>query len=103
VLAVWAARRDVFERDPQGVRACMHALTDAHTWSRSHMKEVIARAQSLIERPPGFYESYYGKLNLTFHSAAQSGLTAFCRELSAIGAIASVPLVLPEAIGAFSG
>lgn len=102
VFAVWAARRDAYERDPDGVRACMHALTDAYTWSRSHVDLVIARAQATRARPAGFYERYYGKLNFTFHSAAQSGLAAYCRELHAIGAIASVPSSLPEVIGVVS-
>lgn len=99
VFAVWAARRDSFERDPEAIRSCMHALTDAYTWSRSHMPLVVEAAQRTIARSPGFYESYYGKLNFTFHSAAQSGLGAFCRELHAIGAIPAVPSSLPEAIG----
>ena len=99
VFAVWAARRGSFERDPEAVRGCMHALTDAYTWSRSHMQFVVEAAQRTIPRPAGFYESYYGKLNFTFHSAAQSGLGAFCRELHAVGAIPAVPSSLPEAIG----
>ena len=102
VFAVWAARRDAYERDPEAVRACMHALTDAYTWSRSHMDTVIASAQNAHPRAHGFYERYYGKLNFTFHSAAQSGLAAYCRELHAIGAIASVPSSLPEVIGVVS-
>jgi len=99
VFAVWAARRDSYARAPEAIRGCMHALTDAYTWSRSHMDYVVGRAQATIARPPGFYESYYGKLNFTFHSAAQAGLGAFCRELHALGAIGAVPSSLPEAIG----
>ncbi|HZV77919.1 MAG TPA: menaquinone biosynthesis protein, partial [Candidatus Babeliales bacterium] len=41
VFAVWAARRDVYLRDPLAVRSCMRALTDAYTWSRSHGAEVV--------------------------------------------------------------
>jgi chorismate dehydratase len=99
VFAVWAARRDVYSRDPAAVRACMHALTDAYTWSRSHMDYVVTQAQRTIPRAPGFYETYYGKLNFTFHSAAQSGLAAYCRELHAVGAIDAIPSSLPETIG----
>jgi chorismate dehydratase len=99
VFAVWAARRDAYERDPEAIRECMHALTDSYTWSRSHMDTVIAAAQRTKPRASGFYETYYGKLNFTFHSAAQSGLAAFCRELHAIGAIDAIPHSLPEAIG----
>lgn len=102
VFAVWAARRDAYERDPQGVRDCMHALTDAYTWSRSHMNDIVASAQVQHARPSGFYEEYYGKLNFTFHSAAQNGLAAYCRALHEIGAIARVPSSLPEVIGVVS-
>lgn len=99
VFAVWAARKDAYERDREGVRACMHALTDAFTWSRSHMDVVVARAQRERPRPAGFYEAYYGKLNFTFHAAAQRGLEEYCRELATIGAIARVPRISPEALG----
>ncbi|MBV8245700.1 MAG: menaquinone biosynthesis protein [Candidatus Eremiobacteraeota bacterium] len=99
VFALWAARRSVYERDPQGVRACMHALTDAYTWGRAHAAAVVDAAQRTKPRPAGFYENYYAKLNFTFHAAAQSGFAAFCRELIAIGAIARMPPVTPETIG----
>lgn len=99
VFAVWAARREVYVRNVGGVRECMHALTDAYTWSRSHSEEVVALAQRAIWRPPGFYQSYYGKLNFTLHIAAQNGLAAYCRELLAIGAISELPL-FPESVGA---
>lgn len=99
VFAVWCARRDAYERDPEGVRACMHALTDSYTWSRAHYAQVVERAQRVFARPAGFYEDYYGKLNFTFHSAAQSGLSTFCRELVAIGALPASPPILPEVIG----
>jgi len=98
VFAVWAARRDVFTRDSGAIRECMHALTDSYTWSRSHAAEVIALAQRTIPRPPGFYETYYGKLNFTLHVAAQDGLAAYCRELLAIGAISELP-AFPEIAG----
>jgi chorismate dehydratase len=101
VFAVWAARRDVYARDTAAVHACMHALTDAYTWSRSHMPEVVALAQRAIARPRGFYETYYGKLNFMLHAAAQSGLAAYCRELHAIGAIAELP-ALPDYAGAIA-
>lgn len=99
VFAVWAARRDVYERDATAVRACMHALTDAYTWSRAHMEFVVAQAQRERARPANFYESYYAKLNFTLHFAAQRGLEAYCRELHAIGVIDIVPRVFPEVLG----
>jgi chorismate dehydratase len=99
VTAVWVARREVFEKRLDEVRGCLHALTDAYSWGRGNRDRVIALAQGLKPRPAGFYEIYYGKLNFTFHSAAQRGLAAYCRELAAIGAIEKVPPVTPEVIG----
>ena len=100
VFAVWAARRDAYERDPDAVRACMHALTDAYTWSRSHTDvRRRARRSARSRGPRASTKRYYGKLNFTLHSAAQNGLAAFCRELLEIGAIARVPSSLPEVVG----
>jgi chorismate dehydratase len=99
VMAVWAARRDAFARDPEAIASCMHAMTDAYTWSRSHMHDVITEAERAEQRPAGFYADYYAKLNFTFHVAAQRGLAAYCRELHAIGAIDRVPSTIPESLG----
>jgi chorismate dehydratase len=99
ITAVWVARREIFEERLDEVRACLHALTDAYSWGRGNREQVIALAQSIKSRPAGFYEIYYGKLNFTFHSAAQRGLAAYCRELRAIGAIDKVPPIVPEVIG----
>lgn len=99
ITAVWVARREIFETRLDEVRACLHALTDAYSWGRANRDRVIVLAQSIKPRPAGFYEIYYGKLNFTFHSAAQRGLAAYCRELHAIGAIDSIPPFVPEVIG----
>ncbi|HET7814713.1 MAG TPA: menaquinone biosynthesis protein [Candidatus Baltobacteraceae bacterium] len=99
VTAVWVARREVYEQRLDEVRACLRALTDAYSWGRAHRDDVIAQAQGAKPRPAGFYEIYYDKLNFTFHSAAQQGLAAYCRELRAIGAIDRIPPVSPEVIG----
>ena len=99
ITAVWVARRDVYEQRLDEVRACLHALTDAYSWGRAYPDRVVALAQSQRPRPAGFYQIYYGKLNFTFHSAAQRGLAAYCRELHAIGAIDQIPPFVPEVIG----
>ncbi len=92
VFAVWAARRDVV-RTRSGSDRRVHARFDrrVHLVARASAPTVVALAQRTIARPEGFYEHYYGKLNFMFHVAAQNGLAAYCRELVAIGAIASCP------------
>jgi chorismate dehydratase len=99
ITAVWVARRDIYQTRLEEVRACMHALTDAYSWGRASRDRIVEQAQAIRPRPPGFYEQYYAKLNFTFHSAAQSGLAAFCRELLAVGAIDALPPVVPEVLG----
>ncbi len=99
VTAVWVARREIYERRLDDVRACMHALTDAYSWGRANPDRVISQAQNQRPRPAGFYEIYFGKLNFVFHSAAQRGFAAYCRELLAIGAIDRIPPFVPEVIG----
>jgi chorismate dehydratase len=100
VFGVWAARREILERRPAEVRACMLAMTDAYSWSRANRERVIERAQAQRLRSAAFYESYFDKLNFTYHLAAQTGLAAFCRELRAIGAIDRIPSVVPENLDA---
>ncbi|MDQ2680079.1 MAG: menaquinone biosynthesis protein [Candidatus Eremiobacteraeota bacterium] len=99
VFAVWAARKAAYAAHPQEVRACMHALTDSYTWGRGNMSTVVKAANTICARPDGFYENYYAQLNFTLHSAAQSGLAAYYRELLAIGAIDRLPPSIPEVIG----
>jgi chorismate dehydratase len=96
VFGVWAARRDAYERHLAEVRACVLAMTDAYSWGRANRDRVIECAQRQRPGPAAFYESYYDKLNFTYHAAAQRGLAAFCRELRAIGAIDRIPSVVPE-------
>lgn len=100
VFAVWAARRDAYERDPDGVRACLRALSAAYAWSRTHQAETISRAQRIAARPETFYGRYYAALKFEFDDAAQAGLQAFCRELLALNAIAALPSCVPEALDA---
>jgi len=99
VFAVWAARRDAFERDPDSVEACMAQFRAAYLWGTQHRQEIISQAQKVRARPSGFYEEYYEKLNFRFDSAAQRGLQRFFGELLAIGLIDRVPVCEPEVSG----
>lgn len=96
VFAVWATRRQTFERRYDELTACLDAMSDAYDWSRANLGQTIALAQTAFSRPATFYRDYYQKLNYRLHAAARAGLAAYCRELHAIGAIAAVPSVEPE-------
>ncbi len=91
VFAVWAARRDVYERNPAAVRR-LHARADRflHVVALARGRSRRARA-ARDSAPAGILRTYYGKLNFMLHVAAQNGLAAYCRELVAIGAIPELP------------
>ena len=98
IFAVWAARREIYESDPGAVQAYVQTLREAYAWGQANMPRVVALAQRSRSRPAGFYESYYAKLNFSFDANAQAALETFCGQLLAIGAIASIPSVTPEAV-----
>lgn len=91
VYAVWAARREAFERDPEAVHAARNALTQSLEWGERNIDDVIQRAQKQIARPPGFYGEYYAALNFHFDRSAQSGLSSFVTTAAACGLLASAP------------
>ena len=100
VSAVWAARREIFEKRLDEVRACLHALTDAYSWGAREPRERhrAARSRSVLDLR-AFTKSTTGNSISRFTSAAQRGLAAYCRELQAIGAIDRIPPFVPEVIG----
>lgn len=99
VYAVWAARRDAYARDPEGIERALQALRESYAWARGNMPAVVAAAQALQPRPPHFYERYYGVLKFDFDEFAQAGLRRFAAELAAIGALDRVPALIPEVRG----
>ena len=55
VFAVWAARREAYERDPDGVRACLHALDRCLHVGARRMPIALSRARKRMQpRPPAF-------------------------------------------------
>lgn len=99
VFAVWAARRDAFERDREGVDRCMEALREALVWGNQHRQNVIGRAERMHPRGPGFYEHYYAKLNFHLDGEGRRGLQRYFAELHAIGAIKKIPASQAEVSG----
>ncbi|HEY7981694.1 MAG TPA: menaquinone biosynthesis protein [Candidatus Eremiobacteraceae bacterium] len=91
VYAVWAARRDAVEREPETLSPTLEALSLALDWGRRNLDEVIRRAQAAIPRPDGFYAAYYEALNFSFDEAAQSGLSTFFEAAFAAGLLPTVP------------
>ncbi|MBV8600259.1 MAG: menaquinone biosynthesis protein [Candidatus Eremiobacteraeota bacterium] len=91
VFAVWAARRDAYEKHTAEFEAAAAALRAARAWGEEHLERVVARAQAVRPRPAGFYEAYYTKiLNFHFDLGARAGLARFIAELDAVGLMPGV-------------
>jgi chorismate dehydratase len=99
VYAVWAARKDALSAHRAEIGEAMASMVASQRWSAEHPEVAIEAAQRAHARPEGFYESYYETLNFDFDDAAQRGLQRYVEELHAIGAIDSVPQVIPEVLG----
>ncbi|GAC1543469.1 MAG: menaquinone biosynthesis protein [Vulcanimicrobiaceae bacterium] len=98
VFAVWAVRRDVLARYGDDVATALEALLASARWGAAHMADVIAAAQATYPRRAGYYAAYYETLNFDFDAGARAGLARYVAELYALGAIARVPSVEPEAL-----
>ena len=73
VYAVWATTNEYAARHGERVTAVMGSLREALRWSEEHMRQVIASAQALRPRPPGFYEAYYRDLDFRFPTPGDDG------------------------------
>jgi len=97
VFALWAVRRDVMRDRPGDVHAAMDAFEASYRWSLANKDRVIAAAERVRPRSPGFYAAYYETLNFSFDAQARVGLARYFAELGTIGAIPRVPSAEPEA------
>lgn len=77
VYAVWAARAEYAQRAPHDMRAIAASLSMSLGWGLDNMSKVIARAQSVLYRPAGFYEMYYRALRFKLDADARSALCGF--------------------------
>lgn len=91
VYAVWAARRDAVEREPDALTPALEALILALDWGRRNLDEVVRRAQAAIPRPDDFYAAYYDALNFNFDEPAKAGLSSFFEAAFAARLLPSVP------------
>lgn len=91
VYAVWAARRELAEKETEGIGKIASALERARDWGAANLEKVIVLAQRARPRPPGFYEDYYRALHFDFDAAAQAGLATFFERAASCGVLSRVP------------
>lgn len=91
VYAVWAVRRSFRLRAPAEVARIAASLRSSLEWSERHFDRVVAQAQMMAPRPPGFYEEYYRTLKFRFDDQAQQGLLVFYKACASAGLLAAAP------------
>jgi chorismate dehydratase len=97
VFAVWAVRRDVLASHESAVSRALDALLAARAWGEANMDLVVAVAQEMHPRSPGYYSAYYDTLNFELDERARLGLARYVEELHALEAIPHRASVEPEA------
>ena len=80
VYAVWAARRDVVERDPEGCQVLREALIRSRNWGLQHLDEVALAASEENDFPVSFVKEYFEGIQYELDSSAQEGLRRFAQE-----------------------
>lgn len=91
VFALWAARRDFAERDPQGLAEIAEALRQAVAWASANREVAAARLAAEHELPVSLLAEYYERLRLDFDADALSGLREFAERAHAHGLLELVP------------
>lgn len=91
VFAVWAARRDTAQRDPDGVARLSALLVDAVDSYRDRADVVARAAAERFPFPADYIGSYLRRLRYDFGPAERAGLERFLTEAEAIGVLDRVP------------
>lgn len=93
VFAVWAVRRDVFRKDPEGVRRLHRALLASRDWGLSHMEEVRRAAVAKSGLSAATVAAYFRRLFYGFGEEQKKGLELFLGKAGCPAALEEMPAV----------
>lgn len=91
VYAVWAARREFAESEPEATLQLVRALDYSNTYSHEHLDAIAEYAARWEPFPPTFFRSYFDALQFRFDDRCRAGLARFLAEAHAIGQLDDVP------------
>ncbi|GGW79221.1 chorismate dehydratase [Streptomyces lucensis JCM 4490] len=83
VFAVWAARRDFYERSPELVHEVHRSLVEARDLALGHLGDVAAQMSQWAPFEPAFLEQYFRTLNYGFERRHLAGMTRFAELVGA--------------------
>ena len=91
VYAVWAARREFVEQQPDAARDVVAALARSLTYCRAHLDDISDYAARWEPFPAEHFRSYFDALQFRFDPRYREGLTRYLTEAHAIGQLDRVP------------
>ncbi len=91
VYAVWAARREFVESQPDAARGMVDALSRSLSYCREHLDDISEYAARWEPFPPEHFRSYFDALQFRFDPRYREGLTRYLAEAHAIGQLDKVP------------
>jgi chorismate dehydratase len=91
VYAVWAARRDFADAEPDAMREVIHMLNESLAYCRDHLGEISEYAARWEPFPAEKFRSYFDALQFRFEPRYREGLTRYLEEAHAVGQLDAVP------------
>ncbi len=91
VFGVWAARRDVWERDPALVHYLHRTLVASKTQGCAALPDICRQAAALVNLSEAELLDYFRKLQYDLDAGQQTGLEAFYRYLHRYGDLGEMP------------
>jgi len=91
VFGVWAARREVWERDPALVTYLHQTLVDSKAQGCAALSEICRQATAQVNLSEAELLDYFQKLQYDLDAGQQEGLIAFFRYLYRYGDLPEMP------------
>lgn len=91
VYAVWAARREFAESQPQAMRTVIEMLNSSLDYCRAHLGDISEHAARWEPFPAEKFRSYFDALQFRFEPRYREGLTRYLEEARDIGQLDVVP------------
>jgi chorismate dehydratase len=91
VYAVWAARRDFADAQPESAQGVVDSLGGSLAYCRDHLDDISEYAARWEHFAPERFRSYFDALQFRFDARYREGLTRYLTEAAAIDQLDRVP------------
>ena len=100
VFAVWAARREWAEANPDALRAVHRTLLAGKQWGRQNRAAIVEHARRQVFLSRAFMERYFRDLNYDLDAPKLAGLQRYFELARELGELERVPSLAPMEVRA---